>query len=256
MATAMKNNSKKAEFYRELFVENPLWSKPFPNPDEADRCSKICNILSRIALSQSNIGKPALRILEVGCGRGWLIPFARVFGQVEGVDPVPTSIEVAKRNNPDITFYVGTTSKVLKAKNFKPYDIIISTEVVEHVEDEFKAEFIEEIVKCLVSGGHLILTTPRGEYYQKWLRLGIKKQIVEEWLSESELKHLMESHDFYPITKDRIYLDLRKLSLLHRICASSKFTRLLRRIKLTWVQKGLQYALGFYQVWWFQLKKG
>jgi len=251
----MKENRKSNKrenahnFYGSLFAENPYWSSPYPNPDEAARLGKIMLFLSFIFQECSNLGRET-RILDVGCGRGWLAKFASVYGVCHGIDPVHRSIESAKTNFPELDFYACDLSDFLRDHHFKPYDIVIASEVIEHVED--KNRFVQDLTKCLTSQGYLIITTPRGEEYQKWLKLNSMKQPVESWITEKDLQLLFHQHDFTPIKHDRVYLDLPEMSLLHRICANHRIHNLCMNLGMTWFLKGLKYISSFYQVWTFK----
>lgn len=240
-------------YYQKLFTEDPLWSTPFPNPDEAARWAKICIFLSQIpGLQQLHRTQRRLRILDVGCGRGWLTRMASIYGHCDGVDPAASPIELAREYFPDLNFYQGTMDTILQSSDFKPYDVVISSEVIEHV--DAKSNFVTNISKCLVSNGHAIITTPRGEEYHKYIRSGYDKQPVEEWISESALQELFQRHGFMAVKHDRAYLDLPKASFLHKLAADARFARLLDKLYLIWLHKGLQYLTGIYQVWCFQLK--
>lgn len=244
--------AERESFYRKLFTETPNWSTPFPNPDEARRWGKICEYLSEIPQPLLHGAQQRLRILDVGCGRGWLTRLASVYGRCDGIDPVGSSIELARAYFPDLTFSVGTAADLPRSPGFQPYDVVIASEVIEHVED--KEAFVSDLVACLVPNGHVILTTPRGELFRPWLRLGYEHQPVEAWVSERELRALFARHRAVPVKRDRVYLDLPGMSFLHRICASRKVVLALQATGLTCVGKALQYLAGFYQVWWFQVK--
>jgi len=244
----MENQKDIEKFYTKLFSENKFWSTPYPNNDEARRLAKIINFLSKIAEKSTNNLGVGLRILDVGCGRGWLTHQANIYGICEGIDPVVNSIEVARKFFPELTFYRGNIDDLLKSPNFKPYDVIIASEVIEHVLD--KKKFVYELSRIIVPNGYVIITTPRGEEFQKWLRLGNEKQPIEDWISERNLYLLFKHYGYKYINHDRVYLDLPGMSFLHRL--SSRSSHKLKKIGFTPLIKGLQYITGFYQVWLFQ----
>jgi 2-polyprenyl-3-methyl-5-hydroxy-6-metoxy-1,4-benzoquinol methylase len=240
------------DFYKKLFLENPKWSNKYPNHDETCRWSKISEFLSLIVTIQIKKFKSNIRILDLGCGRGWLTNLASIYGYVEGVDPIASSIRQAKKNFPAINFYVGTAADLIKLNNFEPYDIIISSEVIEHVID--KINFVNEIVKCLKKDGYVIISTPRGEEYNKWLRMKLEKQPIEKWISEKDLYRIFLRKNFIPIYHDRVYIDKPEMSIIHRISSSKKISKYFDSVQLTWMIKALQYITAVYQVWCFQLK--
>ena len=249
----MTDNSEKIdEFYTERFGGNPDWSTPYPNLDEARRWAKIGEFLSQIPKprERSEDGQ-RLRILDVGCGRGWLTRLAGAYGFCEGVDPVSNIVLLARERFPDLTFHVGTAADVLHSNGFKPYDIVISSEVIEHVLE--KDNFVQEIKNCLVPAGHAIITTPRGEEFKRYRRVAGEMQPVEAWVSEGELKSLFERNGFKAIRHERAYINIPRMSLLHLAAyASDRFSRVLEGLGLSSVGQGLRYRAAIYQVWWFQ----
>lgn len=238
------------QFYTEFYTEDPLWSTPHPNLDEARRWGKICEFLSYLIDSRAGGLQYPLRLLDVGSGRGWLSHMASPYGVCEGVEPVANTVGLARKYFPQLTFYIGTAKDVLSAPNFKPYDIVISSEVIEHVLD--KDTFVAELSQCLTDGGYAVITTPRAEKFRQWRRLGWKGQPVEAWLTERDLRELFGRHGFTPIKHDRAYLELGSMSLLNRFCSSSKVSSILNKLRLTWVNRGLQYIAAIYQVWLFK----
>ncbi|NGZ02945.1 MAG: hypothetical protein CV090_07845, partial [Nitrospira sp. WS238] len=122
------------QFYVNLFVNAPAWSTPHPNADEAARWSKIASflefILRRIRHQEPN---KVLRILDVGCGRGWLTNLVSMYGTCEGVEPVAEVVAHARRLFPHLRFEAGTADQVLARPDFAPYDVVVTSEVLEHV---------------------------------------------------------------------------------------------------------------------------
>jgi SAM-dependent methyltransferase len=244
------HNKEMDEYYTDLFIDNPLYSTPFPNLEEACRWSKIGEFLSAIFESNSQFSCKKLRILDVGCGRGWLTYLANVYGECEGIDPVENSIRSARNLFPNLKFYAGLVSDLLKAPDFCPYDVIVTSEVIEHVVD--KETFVRELSECLVPGGYVIVTTPRGEDFKAYLKSGYPLQPVEEWITERELCSLFGQNCFSKIAHDRAYIDLSLMSPLHHLVANARFVHLLRKLGLAWLHKGLTYSTAIYQVWCFQ----
>jgi hypothetical protein len=63
-------------YYVNLFVESPGWSSPTANADEAARWARIEPFVRDIATRTQRVNQAPLRILDVGCGRGWLRSFS------------------------------------------------------------------------------------------------------------------------------------------------------------------------------------
>jgi 2-polyprenyl-3-methyl-5-hydroxy-6-metoxy-1,4-benzoquinol methylase len=90
---------------------------------------------SQALQAKTNRGNYPLRILDVGCGRGWMTRLAGVYGQCDGLDPVKGVIELARSYFPDLTFHTGEVDAFLKSDAFAAYDVLICSEVIEHVMD-------------------------------------------------------------------------------------------------------------------------
>jgi 2-polyprenyl-6-hydroxyphenyl methylase / 3-demethylubiquinone-9 3-methyltransferase len=111
-------------------------------------------------------GSPAFRtlqglsVLDIGCGGGILSePLARLGAEVTGIDPVEESIGVAtahsKRQGLAIRYRAATAEDL--AREGAVFDVIIASEVVEHVADV--ASFLNTCRLLCKPGGLLILST-------------------------------------------------------------------------------------------------
>lgn len=192
-------------FYVNLFVRSPAWSGPLPNEDERARWIRIARCLDIVAGTRAeNGGAASLRMLDVGCGRGWLTNLASAYGRCEGVEPVGEVVDHARRLFPHLPFYVGTADSIARRPDFEPYDVVIASEVIEHVPDDAKAEFMEGLAGLVKPGGYVILTTPRAEVRAQWERFASPNQPVEDWLTEDAMARLLLAHGFQPRRKERI----------------------------------------------------
>lgn len=198
------------DHYRSLFVNNPAWSSKEPHSDESARWCKISAFIRQAVETIRETNRGELRLLDVGCGRGWLTNLISQYGHAEGVEPVPCVIEHARKLFPQLRFHVGTVGDVLKDPAFQPFDIIVSSEVIEHVPDEAKPAFLGQIQQALRPGGFVILTTPRKEVQpQLQEREQQSNQPVEEWLSEAQVRQLFLDRGFSVLGNERVLCDLR-----------------------------------------------
>jgi len=100
------------------------------------------------------------RVLDYGCGVGTLSIYLSKFAySVVGTDVSKRAIKIANRakeelkiNNVD--FFVSDSPDKIQGK----YDLIICSEVIEHLVDDKKA--IHELSKLCKKGGYLVLSTP------------------------------------------------------------------------------------------------
>jgi len=113
---------------------------------------------------------PGSAVLDLGCGNGSFLSLFQQRGwHLYGVDFSPTGIEFAKKTYPEIDFTLANAElpggDLLKRVG--PMDLIISTEVIEHLYDP-KA-FILNAYCLLKPGGILVLTTPYHGYLKNLL---------------------------------------------------------------------------------------
>lgn len=171
-------------YYQQLFVNNKHWSTLQPNTDETSRWKVIKTHLDSITAEK----RGHRRILDLGCGRGWLSNLLSEYGQVLGCDLVPEVIGQAKQNFPSVTFSVATAEKLLALGLQEAFDILVTSEVIEHIPAPAKAGFIQAVKALVKPGGHVIVSTPRANIKDTWeLTYGKPNQPVEDWLTEAEL---------------------------------------------------------------------
>jgi SAM-dependent methyltransferase len=240
-----------SEYYSTAQLQYPLYSTPYPNPEEADRYAAIVRYLSDTRLHYDKL-EIVPRILDVGCGRGWLTNLMNPFGICEGIEPAQGAVELAQRHYPQLTFHLGTLTDLLDRGEFKPYHVVVSSEVIEHVPDRYKDEFVQQTARALVPGGFCIVTTPRGELYKPWWKSGTPRQPVEEWLTEKELRSLFELYGFRAIHHTRAHSV--RFFRLNRVLSNSRYRRALEAVGLGFVIPALEYLRQFYQIWWFRAK--
>ena len=104
------------------------------------------------------------RVLDVGCGNGFTCgEFAKLGCQVVGVDLSQSGIELARKAFPKCRFEVASASDdLLELLGAEPFDIVISTEVVEHLYDP--RAYARTCFTALRGGGRFICTTPYHGY--------------------------------------------------------------------------------------------
>ncbi|NBV22683.1 MAG: class I SAM-dependent methyltransferase [Proteobacteria bacterium] len=104
------------------------------------------------------------RVLDVGCGNGFTCgEFARAGCQVTGIDPSATGIAEARKAYPGVRFEQMFATDALLADLREPaFDLIVSTEVVEHLYDP--RSYVQACFKGLKPGGRFICTTPYHGY--------------------------------------------------------------------------------------------
>lgn len=201
--------------------------------------------------------QPGARYIEVGCGFGFGLDYARHERKLDvlGIDPSPFA--VAGRdllNVPILSGYLTNDTDL----GSKPIDVAVASEVIEHI---FKpAEFIDIVARRLAADGIFLLTTPFVGSVRPSTSMGILLPLLSpRWhyviYSEQGLERVLRAAGFPTVqvrvrdhtlvaaaTRGRARFDL-DAQIDHE-----QFRRYLsRRIEAlpsdTWLNQGLQYRL-------------
>lgn len=183
-ATPDEGNLTEEEYYTKLFVKDKKWSQKGPNKDEALRLAAIGEMISDVQVYWNENEVISPQIIDFGCGRGWLSNKLRTYGEVTGIEPVANVVEYGRELYPNLKLVVGSLELLTKHNP----DLIVSSEVIEHIPDNQKAAFFQAFYDALKPGGFSVITTPRQEALQDWLKIKTVNQPVEEWLTEEEVK--------------------------------------------------------------------
>lgn len=176
-----------------LFVNNSYYCAPVDK-------KKLEFIFLQINIYKKNRNLKIndLNILEIGSGKGGItLALVSLGCQVTAIDINRKSVEYLKKlaikkrlRNLDVSRDDGTTFV-----NEKSYDIIIASEVFEHVRKPLT--LIKNIVKRMKPGSYVIVTTPNG--YGPWElknRLNLYKKIVDK-LKKSNFLRLLYNKSPY-----------------------------------------------------------
>jgi len=134
-------------------------------------------------------------IIDLGCGRGWLTAELAKHGNAVGVDLSDTGINIAKRNYPQCHFkQMDIITEEIKDK----YDVVVSSEVIEHLTEDNQIRYVKKIRDILVNDGYLILTTPNATIAEKLVKYKIFKQEdlqpIENWVDKKEIYQLLNQY--------------------------------------------------------------
>jgi len=184
----------------------------FPNHLKMARASAIMEAISSRALEVP-------KIIDLGCGTGWLTNILATFGPTTGVDLSPEAVAHAREAFPRAQF------EHVDFRNWTPtqadFDVVVSQEVLEHVEDQ--AAYLALARRLLRPGGYLVLTMPNKPTFEalpEATRDRWKPQPIEHWLSSSELRKLASEH-FRVIKMSSIILCSGN-GLIRRVLASKR----------------------------------
>lgn len=145
-----------------------------------------------------------LRILDVGCGGGILSePLARLGAFVIGIDPAEENIAAARSHaaKSGVAIDYRTTTVEALADSGERFDLVIASEVVEHVADI--GLFVRRSAELVRPGGAMIVTTINrtlksfalaivgAEYILRWLPVGSHRW--DKFVTPDELEAALEA---------------------------------------------------------------
>jgi 2-polyprenyl-6-hydroxyphenyl methylase / 3-demethylubiquinone-9 3-methyltransferase len=139
-----------------------------------------------------------LALLDIGCGAGLISePLSRLGARVTGLDPAPSSIEIARAHaeatGAPASYRQGTVEDL--AREGTKFDVVLALEVVEHVNDV--PTFVATAASLLRPGGLMALSTLNrtaksfalaivgAEYVLRWLPPGTHRW--EQFVTPDEL---------------------------------------------------------------------
>ncbi len=133
-------NSDYSSFYGEVYRSHWWWQ------------SREANVLHLLGRSVGR--RKGAKILDVGCGDGFIWPRLEQFGSVQGIEPDEVLIA------PDSPYRSRIEiSGLLEGRDRGgDHDVVLLLDVLEHIQDDAKA--LERVVSLLRPGGTLVLTVP------------------------------------------------------------------------------------------------
>ena len=227
-----ENKEAQVQFYDEWFDDFS-----YANLLQLDRAVSILDALRFVELDRP-------RILDFGCGPGWLANILGTFGPTLGVDLSRGAIASAKERYPGVEYEaVDVFNWDYPAGTF---DVVVSQEVLEHVEEQ--SRYLNIAHDLLRAGGYLILTTPNA---RSMLAMPEKQrnewtnQPLENWVTTSELSALLR-RKFTIVRMTTITFGMGSKGS-YRLMNSAKVEAGLRRIGLSkvhnWLRAKLDYGL-------------
>jgi 2-polyprenyl-3-methyl-5-hydroxy-6-metoxy-1,4-benzoquinol methylase len=136
------------------------------------------------------------RILEVGCGTGWMSAVLSIYGSVCGVDLSPKAIELASASCPEAEFHCGDFMTVDLQGSF---DIVVTADTIAHVPDQ--PGFIDRIASLMRPDGMLILMSQNAYALKRSSWVDPSPAHRRRWPSLRELRaHLAKDFDVTEVT--------------------------------------------------------
>ena len=165
------------------------------------------------------IGREYPGIVEIGCSVGHNSLICRNSETYHGVDPCSHAIGLAQVQYPDQHFLTGTTGDVIVDELLAEADVVLLTDVLEHVEAD--QQFLNSVIERMRMDAYLLLTVPAGQHLwsQHDQSLGHYRRY--------ETATLRRLFDGLPVTprlfshfNSRLYLPIRSVRWLNGWCRS------------------------------------
>lgn len=175
--------------------------------------------LRKKRLSQFSIEKND-KLLDLGCGDGLNISVLKSMGikNVVGLDMSKNLIKIAKRNNPDIKFFVGLMEN-LPFEN-ETFSVILVDSVFHHIMDY--PNNIKEIRRVLKHGGLLCFIEPHQSVLRRLLDFVSTQKFVKliPVLNERSIGYLGEKNlmTHWLDTENKFLSQLEKYGFKKNFC--------------------------------------
>lgn len=143
-------------------------------------------------------------ILDAGCGLGLISEkLLEKKAKVYGIDYSLNNINYVRKKFKSKNFYCTSVTNLPFKNNF--FDIIIYTEVIEHLNKEEQEKSLQELKRVLKKNGLLVLTTPNKIWRPFFILLEFFKirpyHGIENWFYINQLKKIIKNNS-YSIIKD------------------------------------------------------
>lgn len=129
-----------------------------------------------------------LRILEVGCGTGWMCERLTQFGTVTGCDLSDEVLQRARAKYPQVTFLAGDFFSLPLPE--ATFDLIVTLDTLSHVADQ--RFFFKRLAQLLKRNGRLALATQNRLVFERSSQIGGPNPgQLRRWVDAGELRRLM-----------------------------------------------------------------
>lgn len=131
-----------------------LWLENGPAAIHAHMARPVVMTLDRLG---------AHRVLDLGCGNGWLTAaLARCGFETSGLDLSHSGIQIARASHPEVAFHQGDALQPPPAAWQGRFDAVVAVETVDHVAHPDR--LLAHAMQMLRPGGLVLLSVPYHGY--------------------------------------------------------------------------------------------
>jgi SAM-dependent methyltransferase len=194
------------------------------------------------AVSSVRADRP--RLLELGCGTGWLADRLAAFGPYTGWDLSAEAVKLAREHFPSHEFDVADIHDVRERGLF---DIVVSVDAIAYFREQNVA--LRNVHGLLRPGGHLVLSTVNPFVYSRmgWIGPPGEGQ-VRKWLTKRQL-HALLAQTGFDVIDSRTVLPAGDTGVLRWVNSrklNAPFVRVLGERRLVGIKEWL--GLGQYRL--------
>ncbi|MCB9044520.1 MAG: class I SAM-dependent methyltransferase [Chitinophagales bacterium] len=201
-------------------------------------------IMDKLLMVRKKSAGAALKLLDLGCGDGRLVPLWQAItgAEAHGLDLSPGAMQVAGQLYPGIIYKDGDGTQTGYPAN--SFDIIICQEVLEHIEEQ--EMLIDECSRILKHDGWLILTTPNKFYFDRRKGGNYSEQPIENIIDKKALLQLLSAH-FEVLSYETLVYAKGDLGI-YQLLTNRYLLAILRRFAMeqTWKNKLLRKGYGLH----------
>lgn len=208
--------------HEQVAYYNQEWAiedRAYPNPWQLARALAIL-----IAIAELRRQRPS--ICELGAGTGWLAAMLGAIGDTDGIELSDVAVRAARERYPHVRFECADVLHWQYPR--AAYDIAVSHEVLEHVDDQQR--YVDVAFDVLKPGGRLILTTPNANAVAAMPPHVRSHQPNELVLTAPELNRLLERR-FAKVRVGSLILGYESNGI-YRAVNSARLHRMLEKIRL------------------------
>jgi 2-polyprenyl-3-methyl-5-hydroxy-6-metoxy-1,4-benzoquinol methylase len=183
-------------------------SSPSPKPPSIDEQREFWNAWNAQARSPTGLNQWTLlrgetilrllsslelerpRIIDLGCGTGWLSERLAAHGQVTAIDLSSECIAEARKRAPHVTYIAGDLFQASLPEGH--FDVVVSQDVLAHVIDQ--SAYVALAARLLKSKGYLVITTTNRFVLERMDLPAQPSAHIEQWLTMSAFRKLLRLH--------------------------------------------------------------